>query len=188
MNFSDDQKKTLLVIVVFGVLALGGVGWYWWFFGNGKIKTFEAETVKLNEDVKGLDVQIKEIEDFEDFTQGKYKELERHLATVEKRLPQSREAIEFFTELNEILHSTGVITERLATDRIVTEPGQGYDEIPYSIVGKGRFHEFGQFLNLVEQNPDRFMRVKTLKLTNEPGRPSLHPIEVTIATFKFSKK
>ena len=61
-----------------------------------------------------------------------------------------------------------------------------YTEIPYVILAHGRYHAVGQFLTLVEQNPQRFMRVKYLKIKNDLLRPSIHTIQMVVETFMFN--
>ncbi len=188
MNFSDEQKKILIGVVVVGVLAFGAVGYYWYFFGKTAVADDKAAAEKAVTEKNDIVAKLDKIEKFKKDTAGKYEEMEENLRKVEMRLPQSRQAIEFFGTLNDILNNTGVSNERLAADRIVQQPGNSYAEIPYSIKAVGRFHELGQFLNLVEQNPRRFMRVKTLNIGNDSKQPSNHPVEVKIATFKFVPK
>jgi len=44
----------------------------------------------------------------------------------------------------------------------------------------------GIILTLLEQNTDRFMRVKSFKITDNLQRPSVHPIDMQISTFMFN--
>jgi type IV pilus assembly protein PilO len=186
MNLNDEQKKVLAMIVLFGVLAVGGVAYYWFMFGKASVleSNDRAETAKA--ETQSYQDKLGDIEDFKQRTEGKYDELQDSIAQLEKRLPTTREAIGFFAALDTILTNTGVTNLRLAADKINEQTR--YTEIPYSIKAEGRFHEYGQFLNLVEDNPERFMRVKTMKVGNNAGKPAMHPISVSIATFKFVQR
>jgi hypothetical protein len=46
----------------------------------------------------------------------------------------------------------------------------------------------GQFLTLIEQHPDQIIRVKTMRIGNDPNRPSRHPVRMAVATFVFTEK
>jgi Tfp pilus assembly protein PilO len=82
------------------------------------------------------------------------------------------------------LRVTGIIQETVKPEN-VRDRAQ-YTEIPYTVEAHGRYHELGQFLTLIEQNPQRFMRVKSFKLGTNLLRPSIHPIKMEITTFMFN--
>jgi Tfp pilus assembly protein PilO len=63
-----------------------------------------------------------------------------------------------------------------------------YTEIPYTIEAHGRYHEIGQFLTLIEQNPQRFMRLRNFTAENNLERPSIHPVQMEISTFMFNQQ
>ncbi len=90
------------------------------------------------------------------------------------------------TTVSKTLRSSGIVTSKVAPEKLSIY--SGYTEIPYTVKAQGRYHEFGQLLNLLEENPDRFMRVKSLTISNNPRQPSHHPIDVGIATFMFVQR
>ena len=186
MPFNDEQKKILVVIVLMGMVALGAIASYWFMLGKGQVSGYEGQEKKTRAEIAVLDKKMADIETFRNETKGNFEQLQASITQIEKRLPQNREAVGFFEALDAILRSTGVINQRLAVGEINEQ--SRYAEIPYSIRASGRYHEFGQFLNLVENNPDRFMRVKSFTVKNEPAKPSVHPIEVDIATFMFVER
>jgi Tfp pilus assembly protein PilO len=184
MNLNEEQKKILLMIVILPVLGIIGVTYYWFMLGGkSSVLAYEDRVEKAKTETANYQAKLNDIEDFKKRTDGKYDELQATIAQLEKRLPTTRQAIGFFAALDTILTNTGVTNLRLAADKINEQ--SRYAEIPYSIKAEGRFHEYGQFLNLVEDNPERFMRVKSMKVTNNSGKPTMHPINVNIATFKF---
>jgi Tfp pilus assembly protein PilO len=105
---------------------------------------------------------------------------------VAAKLPSTVAPEEFFKAFEKILKTTRLSYSELKPLPLLERAI--YTEIPYQLVGNGRYHDFGQFLNLVEENPDRLMRIKTFVIENDDSRPSLHPIKVQLATFKFNKK
>ncbi|HBF33178.1 TPA: hypothetical protein DDW35_01315 [Candidatus Sumerlaeota bacterium] len=181
MPLNPEQKRTLTMIAFLGILGLAGMFAYWHFVGQVDVENLVKAKAELEAKTTEVNAELQTIAEFEKMTEHEYAELESMIARVSKVLPQSRHPEEFLIALRDILGLTGILTQRLNP-----EPVQEYDrfaEIPYSIKATGRFHDFGTFLSMVEQNPDRFMRLKTLKLTNDPAHPSFHPIEVGVSTF-----
>jgi Tfp pilus assembly protein PilO len=186
MTLTAEQKKTLFMLVILGVLGLGGGLWYWFMFGASGVAQAEKQTTDNLAEKKTFDVQLQKFEAFkkEVTDPGKYDALKERLNVMQARLPRTEEAFGFFDALDDILRKTNVSNLRLEKEK--TNPEIRYTEIPYSVRSVGRYHEFGQFLDLVENSEKRFMRVKTIKLTNDSKRPTMHPIEVEIATYSFA--
>ena len=188
MTVTSEQKKTLILIVVLGVLALGGCAWYWYMLGRTAVAVSTKQANDAIEKQKVVDAKLEEFAKFKKDVEdsGTWEELKLRLSLIESRLPKTEEAFGFFEALDEILRKTSVSNQRLEKQK--TNPEVRYTEIPYSIRAVGRYHEFGQFLSLVENNEKRFMRVKTFQITDDAKRPSLHPIGVEIATYSFSSR
>ena len=184
MLLTDKQKTALIFTVFVGVVCLMLIGYFYLMFGRAAIKTYalNATTGKKElADCKDELMKINALLSQED-------ELNRQAETIAKvtrRLPSSPDAPGFLTAMLTILGTTGIIQEEVRPDK--TSDRILYTEIPYKIKAHGHFHAFGQFLTLIEQNPDRFMRVKSLKISNNLDRPSVHPIEMEIATFMFNE-
>jgi len=185
MALTSQQKKALIAILVLGVAFLAMAWWYWTILGKGIVEQKNVQIDKTRDKIRRLDAQLEEIRELERM-KDKFAEIEAKLDQISRRLPPSPEAPEFFNALNEALRSTGIETRKIAPDKL--NPLDRFTEIPYIIEAFGRYHEIGQFLTLVEENPQRFMRVKTLTIKNDENRPSLHPVDVGLATFMFSEK
>jgi Tfp pilus assembly protein PilO len=80
-----------------------------------------------------------------------------------------------------MLHNTGVDYD--AVRPLPDRRRQLFTEMPYLIDSNAAFHEFGQFLNLIEENPNRFMRVSHIDVTNSREHPTVHPANLEITTF-----
>ena len=106
------------------------------------------------------------------------------IQTVVARLPSSPDAPGFLMALVSILRTTHIIQEIVKPER--PQNREQYTEIPYIVEAHGRYHALGQFLTLIEQNPQRFMRLKNLNIENNLDRPSIHPIKMEIPTFMFN--
>ena len=185
MVLSANDKKALQIGIFLAVLLGGLCGYYYLFFVK---KEMEANTKRAEK----LDTDIKELRSEYSRMQGmlaRKDEIEaqsRRILEVKRRLPDTEDAPGFLSALVNILKITSVVNERVAPEKVLRR--NLYTEIPYTIECSSRFHDFGEFLTLVEQNPERFMRVKSFTITNDEKRPSFHPIVVGLATFKFNRK
>ena len=183
IRISDQQKVALLSTGILGVVALLLIVYFHFMFGRDIIQGVERQSANMRTELKDKKAQLFQIE----ATLRQKDEIQKQaeaIAKVTRRLPKSVDAPGFLNTLVMVLGTTGIIQEVVKPDPAANV--SLYTEIPYTIRAQGHFHAFGQFLTLIEQNPDRFMRVKNLKITNNLNRPSVHPIEMKIATFMFN--
>jgi Tfp pilus assembly protein PilO len=184
MAMSEQQKSTLLLTAFAGVVGLILIAYFHFMLGRGIINDNERRIAQARKETEELKTQLAQINDLVNMKAELDRQAEA-IAKVTRRLPSSPDAPGFLNALVSILGTTGIIQEEVRPD---TNTARAlYTEIPYKIKAQGRFHSFGQFLTLVEQNPERFMRVKNLTLTNNAQRPSIHPVELEIATFMFNE-
>ncbi len=184
MAFSEQDKKTLSIGVFIAAVIFVGLAYWHFFFLKLHYKQNTAQKTTIKAEIKGYKEQLAEIRKAE----AQRDQIDKMRAVVKetaKRLPDRPDAPGFFNELIRILRITGVQTTRV--DPLAPRGQTLYTEIPYSIVSRCRYHEFGQFLNLIEENQRRFMRVNSFNITNNDQRPSVHPVTVGISTFMFNK-
>ena len=185
MSLDEQAKKILtwgllLAVVIFLISA------YVHFFILKKMHYPKNEAMKntYREEIKDCQKQLREIQQAE-AQKDKIEEMRKVVAEAAKRLPSTPDAAGFYNELIRILRITGVLTKRVEPK---ANRGQTlYTEIPYGIENECRYHEFGQFLNLIEENQTRFMRVNSFDIKNNQQRPSIHPVTVNISTFMFNR-
>lgn len=182
--FTEKQKQALIAGLL-GAVVLFGIFFYlnMMFFTEQKSNATKALN-KANTDIKTYNKELADINKFLE-NEEERKKLDEIVSAARRRLPDNPEAIEFIDIIRESARRTGIsfssITPIAIRDRV------SYREIPYQIRGNSRYHEFGQFLNLVECHPERFMRINNFMLTNDPARPSIHPVNVEISTFMFQE-
>lgn len=184
MNFTEQQKSQLLVIGFLAAVLLVVVVYFHFVIGRSQINQFKKQSTELRQDIADAEAELAEIRAI----LAQEDEMERQraqIAKVVRRLPSNPDAPGFLMALVSVLRTTGIIQEMVKPERVASR--SQYTEIPYSIEAFGRYHEFGQFLTLIEQNPDRFMRVKSFTLTNTENRPSMHPVDLEVATFMFNR-
>jgi Tfp pilus assembly protein PilO len=182
MPLTDKDKKTLTIGIFIAVLLAAGVGYYYLMIVKPQIQKNEKSTAPLVKEIatlKGEYAGMKELMDQKDAIHKQVKIIE----AAAQRLPQTADAPGFLEELISMLKVTGVTNHRLVQRSAIAR--YLYAEIPYEIVCSSRYHEFGHFLNLIEENPRRFMRVNSFKITNDKVRPSVHPITMVLSTFMF---
>lgn len=184
-NMTPKQKDILKALAILVVAAAGVVAFLDFGQWRPRIKVSDQKTAAIQNEIKNMQARIKEI----DQALANVDELRRKqelLMQISRKLPDSPDAPGFYNALVEILQSTRI--NYTALEPKPPAERTAYMEIPYSITCSGRYHDFGQFLNLIEENPNRFMRVKSFTIDNSDKRPSIHPITVDIATFMFLRR
>ena len=184
-KLSLQQKDSIKAGFILAAVLFGGLAAYWFQFVKPDVEAANAKVVQLKDEIGKLDAQIKEM-DVAAANLEKMKEKLKMLEEVAAKLPSSIAPEEFFKAFEQILSTTRISYSELKPLPVL--PRTIYTEIPYQLSGNGRYHDFGQFLNLVEENPNRLMRIKTFVIENDDSRPSIHPLNLQLATFKFNKK
>lgn len=182
---TPQQKDIIKAGVVLAVLIFLGGFYYYGFFVKDEIARKTKQTQQLQAEIKNLEQQYRDIQ----AQLGNPEELKAKREFLEKiaaKLPDKPDAPGFFQALVDILRVTNIEYTELEPQKEI--PRSIYSEIPYKIKCKARYHDFGHFLNLIEENPKRFMRVKTFTIENQDNRPSIHPVTIEVATFMFVKK
>ena len=185
MALNQEQQKKIVTIVVIGALGLGLMAWYWWMFGADRLRGAEGRYKDTEKKLAQVKSELQTISEFETATKGQFEELEKQIKEVSSMLPRTLKPEGFLDALVNILRTTGVLTTKVGPEKI--QEYERHAEIPYAIDATGLFDQIGRFLSFVEQNPKRFMRVKTLKITNDLGHPLEHPFEVQVATFMLKE-
>ncbi len=184
MQLTDKEKNDLIAVVFFMILVLGGMTYFWLMFGKGMIQKITTQADAKEQEFYITDSKMEQINTFLAETEGnKYEELVAKLTEINKLLPTSSQPITFFAALDGALRETNIQPTEARPE--VLGGGTEYEEIPYSIVANGSYANFGSFLSKVEQNPDRFMRIKTFKIINSLERPEVHTVDTKIATYRF---
>lgn len=184
MELDEQAKKTLTVGIFIAIMLAAGFAYYHYVWLKPYYKSYESNKKGLTEEMKVLREDLAEIEEAEK-QKDKIAEMQKVVNEAAKRLPSTPDAAGFYLELIRVLRITGVFATRVDPGRNRSE--SLYTEIPYSIACQCRYHEFGQFLNLIEDNQSRFMRINSFTIKNNDNRPSIHPISVNISTFMFNR-
>jgi len=181
---SENDKKVLQVVLVVGVVAFIGLFYYSWAVVKGRMKNLDKTIKTAEETVRQKQQELSDMKKW----QKRSAEIEGLITELQKkvsRLPSTVEAREFFSILRECVRMTNLTNIKIA--RVKSVSMGMYEEIPYAITCRARYHDLGQFLALVEQHRKQIMRIKTLDISNDPKRPSRHPVTMKIATFVFTK-
>ena len=185
ISLTANQRTALLSTIIFGGVIIGVTFYLYFMLGVKAISGKNDQIEKTKKKISGLTAQLKEMDEL-DKVKDQFDIIAAKLDRISRRLPSIPEAPEFLNALSSAIRATGISARKLAPEK--ENDFDRFTEIPYSIEGVGRYHEIGQFLTIVEENPQRFMRVKSLKIENDKDRPSLHHFSMGIATFMFVEK
>lgn len=156
-----------LVIMQFQLRTLGSL--------NPKIKT-------LSEELSGTKNNIQRLSQYED----EIKKLNRQLGRFIRRVKGKEEIPQALENISVIANKNGVKIEQIMPDTSTNEPvlqnseGQ-YFIIPVIIEAKAGYHNFGRFLNQMEEE-GVFLNVADFTLAANLKEGRLHTIKLTVDT------
>lgn len=182
MAMTEKNKQILTATCILGGVLVVLLGYSWFYMVNPEIQENSKKVASLKTKIETNRAELAKLQAFIDDVDSR-KALMDFVAEAKRRLPSTAEELEFARILSDALKRTEV--RQTFLQQMDEIPRELFFEIPFQIRGAARYHEFGQFLNMIESNPDRFMRVSSFRLSNSDSRPSVHPMEATITTFRF---
>lgn len=184
-TLTPKERDAVKAFVILGIFVAAIIGYFYFWQVKPQLVKDAEQTKKLTAEIKALDDRLRAM-DVAVANLEALREKQALLQAVSAKLPNSIDAPGFYQALVKILQVTRVEYSELSQQKEAVRAV--YTEIPYRIVCRARYHDFGQYLNLIEENPDRFMRVKKFVIENNDKRPSVHPVTVELATFMFNSK
>lgn len=184
-KLNAQQKDAVKAGIILAVILFAGAYAYYAYLVQPEVKSSKDKTAKLRAEIQDLDGRLAEMDSAEANLEA-LREKQALLEQVAAKLPSTVAPEETFRALEEIFKVTRVDYTQLTPQPLAER--ETYSEIPYRLTGRGRYHDFGQFLNMVEENNKRLMRIKNFTVENDDERPSIHPLTVELATFKFKSK
>lgn len=182
--FSETDKKVLQVGLVAAVIVGLALLYYVWAVVKYKVSGYEKTINTTQAQITQKQAELDNLNDWK----ARENEIRGYIERLRKevdRLPTKPEAREFFGILQSSLSMTNLSENQIIRQKNV--PMGAYEEIPYQIVCRARYHDLGQFLALVEQHKLQIMRIKTLDILNDLRRPSQHQVTLRVATFIFTE-
>ena len=184
MAFTERDKKNLQVGLFLAVVVAAVVLYVHFVFlsrantqDKNKIEQIQNEMPELSDRLNDMKLMVSK--------DGEIREQQTLIQDIKKRLPSDPQETEFYTLLINMLKTSGVKNKRVRPDEI--HPTALYTEIPYIVEGFARYHNLGEFMNLVEINSKRFMRISGFLIENADEHPSRHPVKIKISTFTFNE-
>ena len=183
--FTETDKKVLQTgLVMAGILAFALL-YYTFIMVKPQVQNDRKEAQKKRDEKKKLDEELAQLQEYKGkeaeiaaFIQQLYKEVER--------IPQAKEALEFSRIIEDSIRMTNVDYTGMLPQKSI--PRGAYEEIAYLIDGRARYHDFGQFLAVIEQHKNRIMRIRKLTVTSDPAKsPARHKLSVEVATYYFTE-
>jgi Tfp pilus assembly protein PilO len=188
MQLSDSNKQVVIgSLIGAGMLCLGI--WYYQFMaGSGAIESRAKKVVELTEEVRGLEGRLKRARELKE-NEGALQASFEKVGKIVDRLPRTPDVSQFHQILANLVSRTGVIPVNRVTEQAHASRTY-YTEIPYTFECIGRYHSIGELLNLIEESPERLMRITRFKITNDSplvvDHPSLHYASIEITTYSYT--
>ncbi|MCX8036522.1 MAG: type 4a pilus biogenesis protein PilO [Candidatus Sumerlaeia bacterium] len=183
--FSKQDKKILQAALVGGGIAVVGLIYYVMVYVSKEVASYEKAIKTSNDTYKKKQAELDDLRRWEQ-RKEEINALVNDLMEKVKRLPRSVEASDFFRILRDCVHRTNL--SEIKVGRLKTVDMGAYNEIPYMVSCRARYHDLGQFLALIEQHSQQIMRIKTMDVyVDMKKRPSRHHVNLQIATFVFTE-
>ncbi|MFC1601404.1 type 4a pilus biogenesis protein PilO [Candidatus Sumerlaeota bacterium] len=185
---NETSKKTLVIGLFLAVLLLCGGSYYKLMIQAGTLNEISNSIKEKQDEIDELTEESTDLDKLRDREPEIRANLE--LLTVKgKRLPAEDKVDQIIQNIKTMLTVSSVIFSSF--DPLDRESRNFYVEVPLSISCTAPFHNFGQFLNMIEVSPTRLMRVKefTIAIHNENDikqmkvNPFMHEIDLTLAAY-----
>jgi Tfp pilus assembly protein PilO len=181
---SETQRQLLIATLIFGVLAFGGVAYYYYGFAKETIENTQKKIEKVEKEIKEIKRELDEYNEFLEI-RDQVETLVQTIADASTRLPTENDDRHYVGKMRDFVAKTGVEMEALEKQKTDSYPD--WLEFPHIVSGQTRYTDFVQFLSLAEQNTEYFMRVKAFNLSNDTrsNNPTVHPFELSLSSFVF---
>jgi type IV pilus assembly protein PilO len=141
-SLPKGQREQLMILVT--VLALGGVGAYWWFVYHPK--GVELDTKR--EHIEALDTKNQKAKS--EMAKGSLEQLRMQLAEYQQNLVLIRTLVPSGNEVPALLEQVSTAARRAGLDVSAVDPqavveGENYDTYRYKMVVLGGYHALGEF-------------------------------------------
>jgi Tfp pilus assembly protein PilO len=158
--------------------ALGICALYYFAFHDGqlsKIREYDEQIAVLERNIKLAQAMEANIDQLREESR-KYTTL---VAEFEKRLPQGAEIPRLLQEFERIANEAGVSVELSTLPR---NSDQRKEEIPYTVLAKGNFHQVTDFINRLERY-ERYLKVSKMNISEE--KQGVCTAKFTLSTYRF---
>lgn len=182
-TFSEEKSKirctiiillSILYIVVFLIPQVRAFSRKW--SEDTKIK---ADITNVQKDWTNISLFKKEIS-----------QLNEKITSYEKMLPGEKEMPAVLAYLSDAAKKMDIRIDEIKPIEEENKKGAGspsfYNEAPIMLKAECGYHQFGRFLNDLE-NAARFMKISNLKIVANPARPNVHYVQLTVVTYMTRK-
>jgi Tfp pilus assembly protein PilO len=173
---STQEKQAIVVGVLIGLAVL--VVCYYLFYIPMQRQMGEAQRKNAE-----LDKQRRDLQAYLDDRETRDAEAAR-IRKFEHMLPEEREVPQLFDYLRDIANDTGI--EFIAIRSQESQNKNLLKVFPFEIDLKSSYHQLGEFLEKIEVNQKRFLRVDDIQLISSEENPTLHDASVVVTTFVYT--
>jgi len=145
-----------------------------------------AVSKEVSEKKKVLSDIEEGINNFQTF-EHQLKILEDAYADFMGRLPPQKEFPVFLEGLSKLAKENNIKIIAMEPQEAKDDPNLFYVKIPVFIDAYCGYHSLGKFINDVEYS-NKFMKIDTVKIENDPQDPKMHQVLLTVATFCLRDK
>jgi Tfp pilus assembly protein PilO len=174
---NEKQRQYLISSIILGALAVALAAYYWMGLAGPDIEQTNTRIAKVEGELRELQAKLSEYNRF----LAQKDEIERAVEAI--ALATERNEQQLVVAMRDFIAKTGVDMSSLTPMK--SNDYTEWREFPYELGGVTRYMDYVQFLSLVEQNADFFMRVKEFTIKNDEDQPTVHPFNLTISSFTW---
>lgn len=184
VDLKNPQTQVLLLTVL--TVLIAAILYLYFVFVPQAIRVFKltANAGKMRSELKSARIMIKDFEKLKNDLEEQSQKVESY----EKKLPAEQEIPALLENLSNMAKDSDIKIVGIAPamsyfkDDKSVKKSQIYREIPILITAKSGYHEFGRFLNSLE-NADRFIKVADINIKANKVSPKKHDVELMVCTY-----
>lgn len=183
MAFNEQDTKNLQMGLFLAAIIVAGALIFKFQINKLPKQQIENQIVQLDDQIRDQQYLKNDLLNLAD-REAEVRAMAAEIEEASRRLPTTPEAREFYGSLVNIIRDTQLSWNELIPVR--TREHQMYVEYPYTLDAESSYHDFGGLLNLIETDPDRFMRISRIDFHSEQENPTIHPMNIEITTFMLT--
>lgn len=186
MRLSESNRQVIVATLILTGLCLVGLWYFQFIAGNAQIEGRGKEVEELKGDLQAVNTRINRANQLM-ANKDALLAMEGKISRIIHRLPTTPEASQFHQILVDIISLTDIVPLKVTEGKHLER--EFYIEIPYTVECLARYDDLGEFFNMIEEHPERLMRITGFNVVNDSqhtkNRPSLHYSTIQVTTYSY---
>ena len=156
-------------------------------FQLSSFRALNPQLTSLSQDLKTTRVNIKQMDKF----QNEIKQLTVQSQDLNSKIKSKEEIPLILESINRLASKNGVVIEQITpntmTQEVIMKNNDGqYLAVPVKVEAYSAYHNFGRFLNQLE-NEEKFFTISDFSIVENPQDPVHHSVNLTLRVLIFEQ-